>query len=332
MPRFKCPMALQAWFLVQQETNRPPRFMHDSTCSEVAHFPGAESQSSTAAGPKRYKPGTTACAAAVGTIGLSLLDRVDIASLTCVEINGAGHPAFARSLLALPPEKRAVPASYRVCSAGTVPLAELAVNDVIVVDPPRKGLEASLIRLLTALPPRGCSRSSGAGQSRSKCDTSDLARRLQMGGAVAAPGESGPGATSSSLRMGGQVVQKSMEEPPCEEVSYDRVRVEGITHRGAPACTQVATGQGSCKTSQGGGGGVAAEPLNMCGATSGGVQRLDAPPPQRLVYLSCGLPALLRDLEELVDKGPWRVVYAHAFLFFPGTDSVETLVVMDREA
>jgi tRNA/tmRNA/rRNA uracil-C5-methylase (TrmA/RlmC/RlmD family) len=77
---------------------------------------------------------------------------------------------------------------------------------------------------------------------------------------------------------------------------------------------------------------VAAEPLNMCGATSGGVQRLDAPPPQRLVYLSCGLPALLRDLEELVDKGPWRVVYAHAFLFFPGTDSVETLVVMDREA
>ena len=53
-------------------------------------------------------------------------------------------------------------------------------------------------------------------------------------------------------------------------------------------------------------------------------------PAQRLVYLSCGLPALTQDLEVLVKSGHWKVVHAQGWLFFPGTDSIETLVVLDH--
>jgi tRNA/tmRNA/rRNA uracil-C5-methylase (TrmA/RlmC/RlmD family) len=50
----------------------------------------------------------------------------------------------------------------------------------------------------------------------------------------------------------------------------------------------------------------------------------------RLVYLSCGFEALRRDADVLLGGG-WRLASARAFLFFPGTDAVETLAVFDRE-
>lgn len=50
---------------------------------------------------------------------------------------------------------------------------------------------------------------------------------------------------------------------------------------------------------------------------------------ETLMYLSCGFPALERDLEAL-HAGGWRVAEASGFLFFPGTDHLETLVVMER--
>lgn len=49
----------------------------------------------------------------------------------------------------------------------------------------------------------------------------------------------------------------------------------------------------------------------------------------RLVYLSCGFDALRRDVDALL-AGGWRVSAAQGFLFFPGTDTIETLVVFDR--
>ena len=52
--------------------------------------------------------------------------------------------------------------------------------------------------------------------------------------------------------------------------------------------------------------------------------------PRRLMYLSCGFEALTRDLDLLLGSGAWRLRHAHVFLFFPGTDSLETLVVLEE--
>lgn len=50
---------------------------------------------------------------------------------------------------------------------------------------------------------------------------------------------------------------------------------------------------------------------------------------RRLVYLSCGWPALQHDCAALLGSGRWRLHSAEAFLFFPGADHIETLVVAD---
>ncbi len=51
---------------------------------------------------------------------------------------------------------------------------------------------------------------------------------------------------------------------------------------------------------------------------------------QRLLYLSCGFPALMRDCDALLAGGQWRLAHAQGFMFFPGTNHVETLAVFDR--
>jgi tRNA/tmRNA/rRNA uracil-C5-methylase (TrmA/RlmC/RlmD family) len=51
---------------------------------------------------------------------------------------------------------------------------------------------------------------------------------------------------------------------------------------------------------------------------------------KRLVYLSCGFDALRADADVLLAAG-WRVASAQGFLFFPGTDTIETLAVFERE-
>jgi tRNA/tmRNA/rRNA uracil-C5-methylase (TrmA/RlmC/RlmD family) len=53
---------------------------------------------------------------------------------------------------------------------------------------------------------------------------------------------------------------------------------------------------------------------------------------RRLLYLSCGFPALRRDTGALLRSGRWRLAHAEAFLFFPGTDHIETLAVFDAAA
>ena len=50
---------------------------------------------------------------------------------------------------------------------------------------------------------------------------------------------------------------------------------------------------------------------------------------RRLLYLSCGFPALQRDTAQLLGSGRWRLSHAEGFLFFPGTDHIETLAVFD---
>lgn len=50
---------------------------------------------------------------------------------------------------------------------------------------------------------------------------------------------------------------------------------------------------------------------------------------QTLIYLSCGWAALKREMGPLMVAG-WRVVHAQAYLFFPGTEAIETLVIFKR--
>lgn len=54
-------------------------------------------------------------------------------------------------------------------------------------------------------------------------------------------------------------------------------------------------------------------------------------PPGRLVYLACGLDALLADLEALQAPGRLRLAGVEVFDFFPFTEHVETLVWLDRD-
>lgn len=58
--------------------------------------------------------------------------------------------------------------------------------------------------------------------------------------------------------------------------------------------------------------------------------RLCEEPPRRLVYLSCGLPALLQESERLRSTGRYQIHHVSAWAYFPFTEHVETLVVFDR--
>jgi 23S rRNA (uracil1939-C5)-methyltransferase len=55
-----------------------------------------------------------------------------------------------------------------------------------------------------------------------------------------------------------------------------------------------------------------------------------APDLKRLIYVSCGFDALERDTRELLESGKWKLKAAEGFVLFPGSDHVETVVVMDR--
>lgn len=144
--------------------------------------------------------------AGVGTIGLSVLAAGCCSVLQCVEINPAGEAAFAQSLARLRQAGINVQASYHVAAAGDSPFRWFKDADVIIVDPPRKGLEPKLLENLK------------------QCDTSSK---------------------------------------------------------------------------------------------------------KRLLYLSCGFEALMKDSEALLSSGVWKLAEGHVFVFFPGTDSLETLAVFD---
>lgn len=60
---------------------------------------------------------------------------------------------------------------------------------------------------------------------------------------------------------------------------------------------------------------------------------LDNPPKdlRRLIYVSCGFPALQRDLVRLLAAG-WTLVHVEGFVLFPGADHLETFCVLDSPA
>ncbi len=50
---------------------------------------------------------------------------------------------------------------------------------------------------------------------------------------------------------------------------------------------------------------------------------------ERLIYISCGWESFQRDCQKLI-AGRWKIVQAEAFLFFPGSEHLETFAVFDR--
>jgi 23S rRNA (uracil1939-C5)-methyltransferase len=59
---------------------------------------------------------------------------------------------------------------------------------------------------------------------------------------------------------------------------------------------------------------------------------LSTVPPKQLIYLACGLPALLRELKVLDRPGGLRLRGVEAFDFFPYTGHLETLVWLTLDA
>ena len=259
-----------------------------------------------------------------------------LASLTCVEVLSEGEAAFQQSLQVLSdvhhrrglqqqrqPQQEQQPPSdgnsdaavnsatqvhnkdikveYRVCSAGSLPIEELAKHDVIVLDPPRKGLEPELLAKLTS-PELSAARS--------------VQNRLRDRGSHSTGGDNGDKGSHTGAAALACVRRPEEPAPRWAEQWQDAVACQtssvldhGNMHEPvrAPNCTADAAGR----------------PSNQAGAECA---------PDRLVYLSCGLPAMLRDLRPLLGSGVWRLALADAFIFFPGTDSIETLVVLERVA
>lgn len=60
------------------------------------------------------------------------------------------------------------------------------------------------------------------------------------------------------------------------------------------------------------------------------MDRLLEDPPRRLIYLSCGIEALIRESAEIQSKGLLSLTHLSAFNYFPFTQHVETLAVFDR--
>ena len=222
----------------------------------------------------------------MGTIGLSVLAAGACSSLSCVEINAAGEPAFQKSLAELciraPDGER--DATYTVAAASSVPIAQLAAADVIIVDPPRKGLEPSLVAAL-------CS------------EELANARAATCGGEF----------TYTQHRT------QQSDRKPTEHTAGDETTIAPSSsceqRHVADDCAAPAVAVRACKPAT---------------AEARAADNTASEQAQRLVYLSCGLPALLRDLSALADAGPWQISHAEAFVFYPGSDAIETLVVMDR--
>jgi 23S rRNA (uracil1939-C5)-methyltransferase len=59
-------------------------------------------------------------------------------------------------------------------------------------------------------------------------------------------------------------------------------------------------------------------------------EHLLAHPPERLLYVSCGLDSFLNDAAQLVEGGALRLRALTAFNLMPFTDHVETVARFER--
>jgi 23S rRNA (uracil1939-C5)-methyltransferase len=66
------------------------------------------------------------------------------------------------------------------------------------------------------------------------------------------------------------------------------------------------------------------------GLDSSVISALIAAPPERLVYVSCGLESFLEQAELLRGSGRFRLAGLELYVMFPYTDHVETLAWFER--
>lgn len=171
---------------------------------------------------------------------------------------------------------------YVTAEAGSDPCRFLAGADVLVVDPPRKGLGASLLEALTATP-------------------------AQAGGAAGTTAQPVPGAC-------GRAAPTALPPQPGGAAGNDTGMAAQSGGSDTPSEQHGHEGEQWLEGLQGQGHKTARSPALL---------------PSRLVYLSCGFRALQHDLGVLLGAG-WALRSATAFLFFPGTDALETLVLLTR--
>lgn len=58
---------------------------------------------------------------------------------------------------------------------------------------------------------------------------------------------------------------------------------------------------------------------------------LSLEPPERFIYVSCGLETLIKDIAQLISRGRLRLTSLDAFNLFPFTEHVETVACFERE-
>ncbi|WCJ27479.1 23S rRNA (uracil(747)-C(5))-methyltransferase RlmC [Euphorbia peplus] len=85
--------------------------------------------------------------AGAGVIGLSLAATKKCRSVKCIEVNKESKLSFEKTVERLPKSIDSS-ISWHLADTSVEPLSWLMGSDVVVVDPPRKGLEASLIDVL----------------------------------------------------------------------------------------------------------------------------------------------------------------------------------------
>ncbi|GAA0153375.1 hypothetical protein LIER_11627 [Lithospermum erythrorhizon] len=88
--------------------------------------------------------------AGAGVIGLSLAATRKCKSVICVEVNKESKLSFEKTVERLP-SNIATNISWHHADMSIEPLSWLVGSDVVIVDPPRKGLDASLIDALRTL-------------------------------------------------------------------------------------------------------------------------------------------------------------------------------------
>lgn len=187
--------------------------------------------------------------AGAGSIGLSVAATRKCRSVKCVEINKESKLSFEKSLSRLP---RTVDCSisWHNTDASIEPLHWLEGSDVVIVDPPRKGLHPSVNEALQALSDKKNIRASGS---------------------------------SSTLKV------KDEKRPWILRAREASVHVDSKT---------------SWEKTQ--------------------------TWPQTLIYISCGWESFKEDCRNLLSTKAWYLEKAHAFNFFPGTQSIEVLGVFKR--
>ncbi|VVB14212.1 unnamed protein product [Arabis nemorensis] len=102
----------------------------------------------------KYVPGGSSVAdlyAGAGVIGLSLATSRKCSSVKCIEVNKEARLSFEKTIQRLPNSLNCS-ISWHHADASVNPLSWIIGTDVVVVDPPRRGLDASLRQILESVP------------------------------------------------------------------------------------------------------------------------------------------------------------------------------------